>query len=98
MNVNDYYFAAHRLSVAMREQGFLSKYPIPIDPNGELLNGSHRLACAIALGIKEVPVERKDKYVWAPEWGIDWFEQNWFNTKQIQADWDALNAAVGSTG
>ena len=41
--------------------------------DGELLDGSHRVACALALGLPEVPVKREARYVWAPPWGERWF-------------------------
>lgn len=71
-NVADYRLAATDLLQNMLE-GFDPRHPIPIDPDGELLNGSHRLACAIALGIKGVPVELHSRRAWAPPWNAAWF-------------------------
>ena len=72
-SVDDYLAAASQLHISMQESGFSAKHPIPVDPNGEILDGSHRLACALALGIKGVPVIHTGQLVWAPIWGCDWF-------------------------
>lgn len=71
-NVADYRFCAADLLRSM-DRGFDPRHPIPTDPIGELLNGSHRLACAIALGINGVPVIRHSTPVWAPDWDAAWF-------------------------
>jgi hypothetical protein len=60
----------------MWEYGFLPQYAIPIDVDGELLGGAHRLACALALGIDAVPVERHHRRAIAPAWGEQWFIDN----------------------
>lgn len=71
-NVADYRLCASDLLRSM-ERGYDQAHPIPIDPDGELLNGSHRIACAIALGIKGVPVELHTRPAWAPAWDAAWF-------------------------
>jgi len=79
---------------SMRNQGFIAQHPIPLDKNGELLNGTHRLACAMALRIDEVWVWRlPDKEVWAPEWGLDWLIANAVpndDIRRIGKDFEAL--------
>jgi hypothetical protein len=71
--LEDYLESAGELYRSMVRGGFDPAHPVPIDPNGDLLNGSHRVACALALGIGEVPVSREERYVWAPPWGEQWF-------------------------
>jgi len=66
----------HRLLVSMRANGFNPAYAIPIDPDGELLGGAHRTACALALGIESVPVKRYEQKAWAPSWSLEWFKDN----------------------
>lgn len=72
-SVDDYVFVARGLLQSIRRHGFLLVEAVPIDPNGELLNGAHRVACALALGIDAVPVKREARYAWAPGWGYEWF-------------------------
>jgi hypothetical protein len=76
ISVLDYQHAAIRLFDSMRYEGFDQAHPIPTDPTGELLNGSHRLACALALGIEAVPVECHERAVWAPAWDAAWFREH----------------------
>jgi len=73
-SLNDYHRHSTSLRNNMARYGFDRKQPIPIDRNGELMGGAHRLACAIALHIKEVPVVQSDQEVWQPAWGRDHFE------------------------
>ncbi|MCK9549129.1 hypothetical protein [Aquamicrobium sp.] len=75
-SVDDYVEAAETLFASMAHNGFLSEYAVPIDPDGELLGGAHRVACALALGIGEIPVVRKPYRAWAPPWGREWFVAN----------------------
>lgn len=72
-SVDDYVQAAASLTASMMQQGFLPFYAVPVDPNGELLNGSHRVACALALRIHEIPVQLANRTAWAPPWDRDWF-------------------------
>lgn len=91
---DDYVASARRLLISM-SQGFAYEYAIPIDPNGELLDGSHRVACAVALGFKEIPVTRELRDAWAPAWGFDWFVANdlcGLDLVQVVSDWDLMRA------
>ena len=73
LNLWDYHCSAHELAIDMSEVGFKSEGAIPIDPDGELLDGSHRVACAIALEFNEVYALSNAFGVWAPPWDADWF-------------------------
>ena len=49
-------------AASIRENGYdMSKPPIPVDADMELLNGAHRLACCAAYGLK-CPVKASDMY------------------------------------
>lgn len=76
LSLDDYVASARRLFESMSTDGFDETQPVPIDPNGELLDGSHRVACALALGIERVPVEEHERFVWAPAWDYGWFVSN----------------------
>jgi hypothetical protein len=74
-NTDHYIETAGALCASMALRGFVDipEWRIPVDPNGELLGGAHRVACALALEIKEVPVVRMTQLCWAPPWGEQWF-------------------------
>lgn len=84
-NIDDYLSAAVWLFQSMERWGFDAEHPIPIDPAGELLNGSHRVACALALGIEEVPVEQHTQRAWAPAWDAAWFRAHGLDEGTIAA-------------
>jgi len=72
-----------RLVYSIKEKGFLNSYPIPISKNGQMIEGSHRLACALHFNIEEVPVivsgATEGGY-----YGMQWFLTNGFNKKTIE--------------
>lgn len=74
-SVDDYVSAALKLLAGMR-YGYNYEFPVPVDLDGELLNGSHRVACAIALGISDIPVVTENRRVWAPAWDDAWFAKH----------------------
>ena len=97
-SVEHYLSSAKALYGAMVSEGFDPGFPIPIDPDGDLLDGSHRLACALALGIGMVPVERRKTHVFAPAWDRDWFLANGMSVtdlEHIRQDWNALRGLHG---
>ena len=92
-SLDDYYFSAFRLFTSMQEFGFLPNEPVPVDPDGEILGGAHRLACALALGIEDVPVSHSTNKVWAPPWHREWFvEHGMMDMRRLDEDWAQMNA------
>jgi hypothetical protein len=95
VDTDHYVASAGDLCRSMAYHGFNPSGAIPIDPDGELLNGSHRVGCALALGIESVPVERRPDRVWAPRWDYEWFVSNGMaeeDLERILADWQTLAA------
>jgi len=93
-SVDDYVAAAETLFASMAHNGFLPEYAVPIDPDGELLGGAHRVACALALGIEDIPVVRKEQRAWAHPWGYEWFRANGMaqeDLKRLSRDFAALS-------
>jgi hypothetical protein len=93
VDTDHYLAAAGDLCRSMAYHGFDPAYAIPIDPDGELLGGAHRVACALALGIETVPVDRRADRVWAPRWDYEWFVANGMgedDLSRLKADWEAL--------
>ena len=72
-STDDYVASVRTLLASMQDMGFLASGAVPVDPNGELLDGSHRVACALALGIPQVSVMRLTRKAWAPPWDLAWF-------------------------
>ena len=93
-SLDDYVKSAKWLASSMREDGFIPFFPVPIDPNGEMLDGSHRVACAIACELPAVYVERITREAWAPPWNLAWFEHHGMSAADIarmKADWKVIN-------
>ena len=91
--VHSYVESADLLLRSMRDSGFLSLHAIPIDPQRELLGGAHRLACAIALGLPSVSVERVPTYAWAPPWHREWFVEHGMpapDLARLDDDWELI--------
>jgi len=84
-NVGDYWSSAISLNQSMALHGFDPNHAIPTDEAGELFNGSHRVACALALGIEEIPVVTMPGRVWAPAWDANWFRSSGLDEGTIAA-------------
>ena len=99
--IEDYIAAIDQLFCSMSEHGFNYYHPIPIDRNGELLDGSHRVACALALGIEKVPVIQHDSKVWAPPWDSVWFFEHGCpmeTVKELGEELEEMKAPLSQTG
>lgn len=93
-SIDDYIASATNLYMSMSFRGFIPEHAVPIDPRGELLDGSHRVACALATDCK-VWVVPQGRYVWAPAWGLPWFMGHGMGVSdlaQLQADWKEMTA------
>lgn len=93
--LDDYVTAAQSLAESMSGNGFLPFYAVPIDPAGELLDGSHRVACALACEVPAIYVDPQPRSVWAPAWGVDWFKARGMppaDMARLMADWSTMNA------
>jgi hypothetical protein len=59
VSVDDFVDAFHRLFGSMKKHGFIQEHAIPVDEEYNPLDGSHRIACAIALGLPSIWVNRQ---------------------------------------
>ncbi|RTZ47584.1 FkbM family methyltransferase [Candidimonas sp. SYP-B2681] len=84
-SVGDYEQAFVVLIESIKEYGFLRHFAIPVDCNGKILNGAHRLAAALALGLKTVPVITLPAPWEGLEWGLGWFLHSDFEPNEINA-------------
>ncbi len=66
---------------SFEKEGFKKEYPIPINRNKQLLNGSHRLACSLYFNINPyvVEIDKEDH-----EYNIKWFKENGFSNDEIE--------------
>ena len=72
-----------QLASAMRDRGYDPSQPIPVARHtGLILNGAHRVAVALALGIRRVPVVYRDD-VDGLTWDFDWFIDNGFSPHEM---------------
>ncbi|KIQ23896.1 hypothetical protein RT95_19640 [Xanthomonas campestris] len=83
--VADYELAFAMLIEQLREQGFQGHCAIPIDAHGRLLNGAHRLAAALALGLETVAVIHMPAPWTAVDWGMAWLLHHGFSAEHINA-------------
>jgi len=93
-SLDDYVASAASLCASMACRGFLPEGAVPIDPDGELLDGSHRVACALALGVDAITAARRPDRAWAPSWGYEWFVQNGMphdDLARLCQDWKTLS-------
>jgi hypothetical protein len=93
-SLDDYLASAASLCRSMAYHGFHPSGAIPIDPDGELLGGAHRVACALALGIEAVPVRRETRYCHAPPWNRAWFLANRVDPDDLRRIDEDLSALV----
>lgn len=72
-----YQFAS--LLESIKKNGFANKYPITVNKNGMIIDGSHRLATALYYNISEVPIKiinsKKNVY-----YGLKWFKSRFNET------------------
>ena len=67
---------------SFKEKGFDSVYPIRCNENGNLLDGSHRLALSYFYKLDEIPVFNIST-TRQPKYSIKWFEENGFSDKDM---------------
>lgn len=92
-NLAHYVTAARKLHASMSEFGFDLDYPVRFGNNGRLMDGAHRIACALALRIRYVPIERSDKPGRARAWGADFLIAGGMDAadvERVEADYRAL--------
>ena len=96
LTLHEYVASAEALLWNMQAFGFLGRGIIPVDADGEIFNGSHRVACALALGIGEIPVTTMPGCVWAPSWGYQWFVDHGMageDLERLRQDWAAMSSS-----
>lgn len=66
-----------KLIKSFEENGYDKKFPVELNKNFEVFEGSHRTACSIYFNIKEIPVTF-NKHIWNLEYdySLKWFKEN----------------------
>ncbi len=79
----DYERSFIALIESIKAEGLQEACAIPVDGEGRILNGAHRLAIALALGLESVPVVRLPPPWKGLEWGMGWFLHYGFKPAEI---------------
>lgn len=91
--LDDYLAAARELHASMQRRGFDPAGAIPLTTAGELGNGAHRLACALALGHT---VTTRPCATAGPAWDLNWFRSHGFDEdtcRDLLHGWVSLQPA-----
>jgi len=67
---------------SIKNNGFSTKYPLPIDLDANLIDGSHRLACSLYFDIDKIPytVIQSNSNI---QYGLDWFQKQEFDENTL---------------
>ncbi len=72
--------AFKKLIMSFEKDGFIKDYPILVNKDLRLVDGSHRLALALYFKIEKVPITiTKEYFDLDPEYSLDWFKEHGFN-------------------
>lgn len=84
-------------SVALK--GFLlDRNPISVDNKGRLIDGSHRLAIALAENLKQIPVRFENKKTGPIDYGRNWFKKKGFDDNLLKQLDQELYQSLLKTG
>lgn len=78
-----------QLVSSFRSRGFMEEYPIPVSLYDQIIDGSHRLSCALYFGINEVPTIIVPYEQDIINYGRKWFLDHSYNMSLIK-EADAL--------
>ncbi len=61
---------------SFKKNNFIDKYPISINEDFKLFDGTHRLSCSIFFGIKRIPVKFEERTIERhPDYSLNWFKK-----------------------
>ena len=75
-----------QLVESFKKEGYQPDFPISVNANLKLVDGSHRLACALYFKTKSVMVEKSETM--EIDYGLDWFRE-YFEPDQLQSIQDS---------
>lgn len=76
---------------SFEKQGFDLKHPITVNKKNELVDGSHRLACALYFDVKKIKIKRSE--VLESNYGMGWFEKH-FTDQEVTVIKDKFRKLV----
>ena len=68
--------------INIQDNGFSLAYPILVNKDFHIVDGAHRLACALFFKEKYIPVKVNKRLDYSP-YGINWFEKNDFSSEEL---------------
>ena len=85
--LDDFEESFQKLLISMKKNGFQKEHFIPVGADGVMINGTHRLAAALALGLNvwAVKFELLQGRMFFFEYTLDWLRENGFESEEI--DW-----------
>ncbi|MEE2700034.1 MAG: hypothetical protein VYD71_01550 [Bacteroidota bacterium] len=82
-SIYKYPFRAFKKLVGnIQDNGFSLAYPILVNKDFHIVDGAHRLACALFFKEKYIPVKVNKRLDYSP-YGINWFEKNDFSSEEL---------------
>jgi hypothetical protein len=84
VTIEHYVIGCHELLGSFRARGFDPAYPVLVGSNDVLMDGAHRIACALTLGV-DVRVRRLPREGRAQEWGCYALKRHGMPVQQIDA-------------
>lgn len=81
------------LIASFEKNGFMKEYPLCLNKDFMVIDGAHRLALALYMGIEMVPVTFKEKYYDVDfDYSIKWLEDNGFGryTDRVMKEYNRI--------
>ena len=84
--LDDFEESFQKLLISMKENGFQKEHFIPVGADGVMINGTHRLAAALALGLNvwTVKFELLQGEMFFFEYTLDWMRENGFEEEELK--------------
>lgn len=89
--------AFQQLIHAIQQEGLSAQYPVGVSAKGELMDGAHRVAVALALGVYDIAVDVRRGKLLRP-YGREWFRQKGFPDQALQAMDGEVDRLMATTG
>jgi hypothetical protein len=84
VTLEHYVIGCHELLESFKGRGFDPEYPVLVGSNDVLMDGAHRIACSLTLGV-DVRVRRLQTPGRAQEWGCYALKRHGMAVQQIDA-------------
>lgn len=85
------------LAQSVTEQGLLDSFPVGVSRSGQLLDGAHRVAVALAAGVDSIAVDVREAKKLRP-YGVEWFRGNHFPEDSLEPLAKELDVLMGLFG